>query len=187
MDNDVRMRHHGLLRICFVCSGNICRSPMAEVVLRTMLARTGVDDVEVDSAGTDDWHIGERADLRTLRTLGDRGYDGLNHRAKQFEPRLFAERDLLIGFDRGNLRTLRSWAPLTPSDRAEVRLLRSFDPTMSGVVGPDRILDIPDPYYAQPETFGSVLDQIETACRSLLQIVGGRLPEAAAAPALTQR
>jgi low molecular weight protein-tyrosine phosphatase len=179
MHNDVRMRHHGELRICFVCSGNICRSPMAEVVLRTMLERTGVHDVVVDSAGTDDWHIGERADLRTLRVLADRGYDGLDHRAKQFEPRLFAERDLLIGFDRANLRTLRSWAPITTADRAEVRMLRSFDPAAAGVVGPDPTLDIPDPYYAQPETFAQVLDGIEVACRGLLQIVGGRLPEAA--------
>ena len=74
--------------MCFVCSGNICRSPMAEVVLRELARRAGAQDaVEVDSAGTGDWHVGHEADRRALRVLAEAGYDGSTHRARQFDRR----------------------------------------------------------------------------------------------------
>jgi protein-tyrosine phosphatase len=179
MHNDVLMLRHGPYRICFVCSGNICRSPIAEAVLRTMLQRSGVDDVVVDSAGTDDWHIGERADLRTLRVLAIHGYDGRAHRARQFDGQWFTERDLVVGFDRGHIRTLRSWAP-DPASRAKVRLLSSFDPSLVGIgEGPNETarLEIPDPYYAGTEAFATVLAQVEAAARGLLHVIGRRIPE----------
>jgi protein-tyrosine phosphatase len=153
-------------RICFVCSGNICRSPIAEVVLRAMAEREGLAGaIEVDSAGTGDWHVGERADVRALNVLSAGGYDGAPHRARQFDPQWFAERDLVIALDQGHARALRSWAP-DDETRDKVRLLRSFDP---GVDGAD--LDVADPYYDGPAEFGEVLSQVEAACAGLLEHV----------------
>jgi protein-tyrosine phosphatase len=158
---------HAPYRICFVCSGNICRSPIAEVVLRALAEREGLGAaVVVDSAGTGDWHVGERADLRALNVLSGAGYDGGPHRARQFEPRWFADRDLIIALDRGHARALRSWAP-DDEARAKVRLLRSFDPAVAG--GAD--LDVADPYYDGPDEFGAVLLQVEAACEGLLEHV----------------
>ena len=153
-------------RICFVCSGNICRSPIAEVVLRAMAEREGLGEaIEVDSAGTGDWHVGERADLRALNVLTAGGYDGATHRARQFDPQWFAERDLVIALDAGHERSLRSWAP-DDEAREKVRLLRSFD---ADAAGGD--LDVADPYYDGPAEFGTVLSQVEAACEGLLEHV----------------
>jgi protein-tyrosine phosphatase len=160
----------GPYRICFVCSGNICRSPMAEVVLRSMVTAAGLDEVIIaDSAGTGEWHIGERADRRTVATLARRGYDGSSHRARQFEPDWVNSHDLIIAMDHGHLRTLHSWVP-TPHGRNIIRLLRGFDPSIGPhAVGTD--LDVPDPYYDGPEAFATVLGMIESACAGLLDQV----------------
>ena len=100
----------GLYRVCFVCTGNICRSPMAEWVLRAHLAEAGLSDVvEVDSAGTGDWHVGDGADPRTVRVLARHGYPS-RHVARQFQPAELLRRDLVIAWDHGHLRTLRRWA-----------------------------------------------------------------------------
>jgi protein-tyrosine phosphatase len=115
-------------RVCFVCTGNICRSPSAEVVLRRLLAEAGLDgQVTVDSAGLGDWHVGEGADRRTVAALSRRGYDARQHCARQFRAADFAERDLVVALDAGHLRELRALAP-TAADRDKVRLLRSYDP-----------------------------------------------------------
>ncbi len=152
-------------RICFVCSGNICRSPMAEVVLRRMVVDAGLAErIVVDSAGTGDWHIGERADRRALDALARAGYGQVEHRARQFEPGWFADRDLVIALDRGHLRTLRGWAP-SPADRDKLFLLRAFDISDSG---DHRELDVPDPYYDGPARFDAVLGLIEQSARGLL-------------------
>ena len=99
-------------RIVFVCTGNICRSPMAEVIARSMLADAGLDDqVSVDSAGTGGWHVGDGADRRTVRALADHGYDGSQHRAREFDRDWFAERDLILVADHTHLDTLQRWAP----------------------------------------------------------------------------
>jgi len=164
------MRREDPFRVCFVCSGNICRSPMAEAVLRRLAVDAGLADrIAVDSAGTGDWHVGERADLRTLRVLAAAGYDAGSHRARQFEPDWFGGRDLVIALDRGHERTLRSWAG-DDGDREKVRLLRSFDPD-SGVRSGAQ-LDVPDPYYDDEQAFAEVLEQIEAACRGVLAHVG---------------
>lgn len=167
MSNDVHMSNGARYRVCFVCSGNICRSPMAEAVLRTLAEEAGLGDrLAIDSAGTGDWHIGEHADDRTVRALQESGYDGSQHRAQQFDPHWFAERDLVVALDRGHLRTLRSWAP-TERDRAKVRLLRSFDPAV-GADPPAELSDVADPYYSGMEAFRAAVAQIETSCRGLL-------------------
>ena len=84
-------------RICFVCSGNICRSPMAEVVLRQLAADAGLADrLTISSAGTGDWHVGEQADPRAVEALTTHGYNGSTHRARQFDPAWFADLDLVV-------------------------------------------------------------------------------------------
>jgi protein-tyrosine phosphatase len=157
-------------RICFVCSGNICRSPTAEIVTRHLAAGAGLtDQVEVDSAGIGDWHAGDDADPRTVAALRRRGYPVRRHCARQFRPADFADRDLVVALDSGHLRALRQLAR-TPQDAAKVRLLRSFDPAADPAD-----LDVPDPYYARPAEFEHVLDLVEAACRGLLEQLGADL------------
>jgi len=106
-----------IFRICFVCTGNICRSPMAEAIFRTLISRGGYSDrVSVGSAATGDWHVGEPADPRTISALAAHGYDATRHRARQFDPEWFADLDLVVAFDRGQERTLREWA-MSEQDR----------------------------------------------------------------------
>jgi protein-tyrosine phosphatase len=150
-------------RVVLVCLGNICRSPMAEVVLRSMLADAGLEDrVEVSSAGTGDWHVGQGADRRTVTALAARGYDAGAHRARQFDKSWYDDHDLVIGLDRHNLAELRQLA--APDRRDEVVLLRSFDPAAR----PGDDLDVPDPYYGGAEGFDETLDLVERACRGLV-------------------
>ena len=101
----------GPYRICLVCLGNICRSPMAEVALTAELAAAGLADaVAVDSAGTGDWHIGHQMERHAHAELARRGYDGSAHRARQVEPSWLADRDLILAMDRHNLADLRRMA-----------------------------------------------------------------------------
>jgi len=147
-------------RICFVCLGNICRSPIAEVVMQSLLDARGLSDrVQLSSAGTGDWHIGECADQRTLAVLTKHGYDGSRHRAKQFTRDSFSTCDLVVAMDSANVAELRRLAP--NGDAAKVRLLREFDPAAGGA-------DVPDPYYGGPEGFNDVLAMVEAACAGLL-------------------
>ena len=157
-------------RVCFVCSGNICRSPTAEAVLRRQLAEAGLDgQVAVDSAGLGDWHVGEGADRRSAAALRQRGYPAWEHRARQFTAADFAERDLVVALDAGHERDLLALAP-TAADRDKVRLLRSYD----SAAGTGE-LDVPDPYYGGPAGFERVLDLVEEACRGLLAEVRTQL------------
>ncbi|MEU9388552.1 low molecular weight protein-tyrosine-phosphatase [Streptomyces sp. NPDC048324] len=151
-------------RVCFVCTGNICRSPMAESVFRTRLREAGLDDrVEADSAGTDGWHEGDGADPRTVSVLRENGYDGA-HIARRFQSSWFSRLDLVIALDAGHLKALRRLAP-TQEDAAKVRLLRSYDPA----AGDD--LDVPDPYYGGMDGFEECLEMVEAASEGLLAAV----------------
>lgn len=148
-------------RVVFVCTGNICRSPMAEVVFRRLAQNAGCGDRIVStSAGTGDWHVGEHADVRTIEALRVRGYDGSAHRARQFDLADFAQADLIVALDRSHERNLLG---LAHADADKVVLLLSFDPDAQGQ------LDVPDPYYAGPEMFDEVLGMIESACRALFR------------------
>jgi protein-tyrosine phosphatase len=164
-----------VFRVCFVCTGNICRSPMAEWVLKARLAEAGLGDrVAVDSAGTGGWHVGEGADPRTVRVLARHGYQS-RHTARQLRPADLGRRDLVIALDSGHLRTLRGWAGGAGSRAAggasghvaELRLLREFDPAAP----PDR-LDVPDPYYGSLAGFEECLAMAEDAMPGLLSHIG---------------
>ena len=149
-------------RVIFVCTGNICRSPMAEVVFRDLAQRQGLGSrIVSSSASTGEWHVGERADQRTLDALAARGYDGSLHRARPFTAASFAESDLVVALDRTHERILREWAR-TDDQEGKVTLLMSFDRDADS-------MDVPDPYYADTETFNSVLAMIETATRGLFR------------------
>jgi protein-tyrosine phosphatase len=152
-------------RVCFVCSGNICRSPTAEAVLRRLVAEAGLDGrIAVDSAGMGDWHVGEDADARAVAALRQRGYPAWQHSARQFRATDFAERDLVVALDAGHQRELLALAP-DQAARDKVRMLRSYDPAAAAGSGE---LDVPDPYYGGEDGFEHVLDLVEAACRGLL-------------------
>ncbi len=153
-------------RITAVCLGNICRSPMAEAVLRARVEQAGLLHVIVDSAGTGGWHVGGDADPRTLATLRARGYD-LDHTARQLRHDWFAERDLIVVMDSANYRDVLDLRAIAQAD-TPVRMLRSFDPALAHLVEPHPELDVPDPYYAGG--FDEVLDMIEAASAGLLAV-----------------
>jgi protein-tyrosine phosphatase len=163
MSFDRTLDESALFRICFVCTGNICRSPMAEVVFLALVKRSGFDGkITVLSAGTGDWHVGEHADSRTVAALAARGYDGSRHRAKQFDTAWFENLDLVVVFDRSQERIIRSWAN-TEADRSKVRMLLSFDSQQSAQV------DVPDPYYSDAAMFATVLGMIEKSSAALFR------------------
>ena len=142
-------------RVCLVCLGNICRSPMAETVLRAELAAAGLDGaVVVDSAGTGDWHVGDTMDPGARKALASRGHDGSAHRARQFQPSWLPRRDLILAMDARNLADLRRMARREDADR--VRLFGE-------VGGLTETCDIPDPWGGGPEEFGHALDLLGAA------------------------
>ena len=176
------MRPAPAYRVCFICSGNICRSPMGEVILRSMLRSAGLDrQVVVDSAGTGGWHEGDAADPRTVRALKDRGYDGTRHRAREFRPEWFSDRDLIVVADEGHLRDLRRWAPDAHAS-AKVRLLREFD----AIAVDSGTLEVDDPYYGNADDFDQCVTVVERACRGLVEHLGAELPELPELPGLPE-
>jgi protein-tyrosine phosphatase len=162
-------RHEsGVYRVGLVCLGNICRSPMAEVVLRAEVEHAGLSgQVEVDSAGTGDWHVGGPMDPRARAELARHGYDGAQHRARQFEPSWYGRYDLVVAMDESNLKRLRRMAP-GPQDMDRTVLFRSFDPAVAGQRNA-RDLEVPDPYDGGPEDYALVFDLVQPAARGLVQ------------------
>ncbi len=155
-------------RVCLVCLGNICRSPMAETVLRAELAAAGLDGaVVVDSAGTGDWHVGDAMDPGARAALASRGLDGSAHRARQFQPSWLARRDLILAMDTRNLADLRRMAR-DPSSQGEDRI-RLFGQVggLTEVGGGD----IPDPWGGGADEFGHVLDLLGAAA----PVIAGQL------------
>ena len=156
------------MRMLFVCLGNICRSPTAEGVMRHLVEEEGLGgEIELDSAGTGGWHVGDSPDPRSREAARRRGIV-VAGAARQVSRADFDDFDLILAMDRANLRDLREIAP--PDGRAELKLLREFDPDSAG--GGD--LDVPDPYYGGPDGFDDVLDLVEAACRGLLDDVRER-------------
>jgi protein-tyrosine phosphatase len=150
-------------RIAFVCLGNICRSPMADVVLTKLLDDAGLTTkVEVSSSGTGTWHLGEPMDPRAAAQLLAEGYDASEHRAQKFEPS-WLEQDLVLAMDAKNLADITDGQGV--GDR--VRMFRSFDPLVGGSEDPAE-LDVPDPFYGGDDGFADVIAIVERTCRRIL-------------------
>jgi protein-tyrosine phosphatase len=138
--------------VLFVCSGNICRSPTAEAVMRHLVKQAGLSgEIEVDGAGTGDWHIGNPPDERATAAAARHGIL-LAGRARQIEARDFDDFDLVLAVDDENLERLRHLTP--PGSAAQVRKLSADD--------------VPDPYYGGPDGFDDVVERVTDACTQLL-------------------
>ena len=156
-----------MYRVALVCLGNICRSPMADVVLNSLLDEAALtDQVEVTSCGTGDWHIGEPMDPRAAEVLTHAGYDATRHRARQFGDD-WHDHDLILAMDSTNLADVLAQLPPDRHDR--VRLFRASDPQVDPAAG---VPDVPDPWYGGPEGFADVLDIVERTARALVRELG---------------
>ena len=159
------------LRVTFVCSGNICRSPMGHVILERLVDEAGLRGrVTVTSSGTGDWHVGEQADPRTIAILAEHGYDGSAHRAREFDPAEFDDVDLVLASDEGHVRALQRLAR-TPQNRAKIRLVREFDPEAVAA----GTLETSDPWYGGDEHFARCFQEVEAACHGILDHVREQL------------
>ncbi len=141
--------------MALVCLGNICRSPMAHVVLEERLAAAGLDDrVVVHSSGTGGWHVGGPMDDRAAATLTEAGYDPSRHRARQYDDSWLGSHDLVLAMDVDNLADL--------GGRSErVGMFRDHDPVDPGA-------DVPDPYYGGRDGFAVVLTMVERTVDALV-------------------
>jgi len=158
----VTERSGSAVRVCFVCLGNICRSPTAEGVFRHLVAEAGLTTrFAIDSAGTAGYHSGEPPDHRA-RAAGKRAGVIVDGAARQFLADDFARFDHVIAMDSANLQDLQRLAQSSEA-RAKVRLLRSFDPTAP------KDAPVPDPYYGDDSGFDHVLELCRAACRHLLE------------------
>jgi protein-tyrosine phosphatase len=159
------------VNILFVCLGNICRSPTAEGVMAKLVAEAGLgDQIELDSAGTGAWHVGEPPDARARAAASARGIE-LDSVARQVRVEDFERFDLILAMDASNQHALRRLAP-EEAAREKVRLLREFDPASADL----HDLDVPDPYYDSQRGFEIVLDQVQAACEGLLARVRSSEP-----------
>jgi len=159
------------MKILFVCMGNICRSPTAEGVFTRLLRERAPElTVEVDSAGTHDYHVGEPPDRRAIAAAARRGVDISTLRARRVDAEDFARFDLIVAMDQDNRSTLLRMSPASLHER--IRLLMEFAGDVEGM------LDVPDPYYGGAVGFERVLDLVERAAEGLLREVVARRPAA---------
>lgn len=151
----------GVIRVLFVCMGNICRSPTAEGVFKHLVAAEGLAErIGSDSAGTHDYHIGAPPDARSQTAAAQRGYDLSTLRARQVTVQDFADFDYVLAMDEANRAALRRLCPTQYRDR--VKLFLEFAPDSGR-------REVPDPYYGGRQGFEEVLDLVENASRGLLQ------------------
>lgn len=148
--------------VCFVCLGNICRSPMADAILAHLIRERGLDGWSSDSCGTGAWHVGNRCDPRTAAVLSRHGiaYDG---RARQLAKGDYGRFDILIAMDEANLADIRQRAPANAS--ARWCLLGEYDPEHPGS-------EVPDPYYGGDDGFDRVYEQVSRSCEALIAAEG---------------
>ena len=155
------------MKIVFVCTGNICRSPTAEGVLRHKLAAAGwAERHSTESYGLGGWHAGDPPDSRAIAAATRRGYDLSEIRARKFKPKAFHDAGLVLAMDRGHYRQLLSMAPDGTADRLFHFL--EFAPGASPAAGLER-LDVPDPYYGSDAGFEHTLDLIEAGADGIVE------------------
>ncbi len=162
-----------MTKVLFVCMGNICRSPTAQGVFRKLVADAGLEGtVQVDSAGTHGYHVGEPPDLRAQQAAKRRGYDISDLRARQVSQDDFRDYDLILAMDWENLALMQQQCPR--AHKHKLHLLMRF-------AGEHDAATVPDPYYGGPEGFNTVLDYVEDACQGLIEVVRKRATMYAAA------
>lgn len=155
------------INVLFVCMGNICRSPTAQGVFESLLAESGLAEyVQVDSAGTHAYHVGEQPDARASKAAARRGIDLSRQRARRVEAADFERFDYLLAMDSSNLEDLLAICP--DQHRTKVRLFLEF-------AGPDARSDVPDPYYGGPQGFERVLDLVEEGALGLIEDIRRQL------------
>lgn len=155
-----------LIKVLFVCLGNICRSPTAEAVFRHLVKEAGLQErVVIDSAGTGDWHVGAPPDPRACKVAEKRGYDLKALRGRQVSRRDFSQFDYVLAMDQENVRALTRLSP--PEHREKIRLLSSFCSKATD--------GVPDPYGRKIEDFERVLTLVEDAAQGLLRHIRAEL------------
>ncbi|MBM5570669.1 MULTISPECIES: low molecular weight protein-tyrosine-phosphatase [Deefgea] len=148
-------------KVLMVCTGNICRSPTADGVLRHLIAQHRLEGrIEVDSAGTQSYHVGEAPDRRSQKHAKQRGYDLSKLRARQVQQADYAEYDLILAMDRSHLNYLTQHCPAAYQQK--IKLFLSFASQTTEQ-------EVPDPYYGGEQGFEYVLDLVEDACQGILQ------------------
>jgi protein-tyrosine phosphatase len=157
------------LRVLMVCLGNICRSPTAHGVLEKMITNRKLSHlIQVDSAGTADFHIGKKPDRRSMEAAAKRGYDLSRLRARQVSESDFEEFDYIFAMDRHNLRSLENLAPI--NSKVQPKLFLQYTRVDADAFA------VPDPYYSGDEGFETVLDLVESACSNLLDSLDLHFP-----------
>ncbi len=149
------------VKVLFVCLGNICRSPTAHAVFQHLVTEAGLQDkIEVDSAGTGDWHIGKQPDKRAMQAAGKRGYDLSPLRGRQVRADDLQQFDYVLAMDRENLQDMLALQQSKP--RGHVGLFLQFDKN-------SEYMEVPDPFYGGSKGFERVLDLVESASQGLLE------------------
>ena len=156
-----------MVKVLFVCMGNICRSPMAEGVFHKLVSEAGLEDkVSIDSAGTHSYHVGDAPDQRAQAVLREQGIDISGLRGRQVADPDFKQFDYIVAMDTANLNNLKRRAPLDYQDK--IRLMLSYSRKFPN-------LDVPDPYFGGGEGFDQVLKMVEDAGQGLLKEIQGEL------------
>ncbi|MFM2267243.1 MAG: hypothetical protein RL757_684 [Bacteroidota bacterium] len=151
------------MKILMVCLGNICRSPLAEGIMAAKIAKRGLDDWEVDSAGTGKWHVNSPPDSRSIKVAREQGVDISRQRARQISTADFEKFDLILAMDESNVDNILEFA--APAKRAaldqKIKIIRNY-------VIPNQNLEVPDPYYGRMEDFETVYQMLDEACDAVL-------------------
>jgi protein-tyrosine phosphatase len=159
---------NSIVKVCFVCLGNICRSPLAQGVFEALVKEEGLQDcIIISSAGVSAWHVGNTPDGRMQQTARDHGIH-LNSRARQFQSSDFEQMDLVLAMDHSNLSALKQMRPeLVLQDK--LFLFRSFDPQHNND------LEVPDPYYGGGKGFETVYQIVHRTCPNVLDHLKAQL------------
>ncbi len=158
-----------MIKVLFVCMGNICRSPTAQGVFGKLIEERGLEDrVSIDSAGTHAYHVGESPDTRSARAAAERGIDLSHQRARRVTVQDFHQFDYVLAMDSDNFNYLAGMCPA--GSEAKLRLFLSFAPQLE-------LRDVPDPYYGGITGFERVLDMVEEAAHGLLEEIEANLAQ----------